>query len=89
MSIWFPVSSARTAKVAVLLALALSAGATAHAQHRARLSKDLANHLTGGSQNGSQNIEVIVDPEIAFRARRSVENMLAVGHSVISTTRLG
>jgi quinolinate synthase len=27
----------------------------------------------------TRTTEVIVDPEIAFRARRSVENMLAVG----------
>src|SRR5436190_9600153 len=56
MAIRFTESFSRTPRVAVLLALALSAGATAQAQHRARLSRDLADHLSGGSQN----IEVIV-----------------------------
>jgi len=61
MSNWSTLSSARTTRVAGLLALALSTGATAQAQHRARLSRDLADHLNGGARNGSANIEVIVD----------------------------
>ena len=46
-----------SARVALLAALALAASAPAEAQHRARLSADLADHLA----SGSNAVEVIVD----------------------------
>src|SRR5207253_1483889 len=49
--------STLTARVALGAAVALLASAPAHAQHRARLSADLADHLAAGSHT----VEVIVD----------------------------
>src|SRR5438034_6539070 len=53
----------RVSKVALMASLAMTASAPALAQHRARLSGDLATHLT----DGSQQIEVIVDGAAADR----------------------
>src|SRR5436190_225136 len=50
-------SALRVSKVALMVSFAVAASAPAQAQHRARLSADLSEHLNAGSQQ----IEVIVD----------------------------
>jgi len=57
MSIRFTFPSQFSARVVLFAALAVAAGAPAEAQHRARLSDDLADHLV----SGSSSVEVIVD----------------------------
>jgi serine protease AprX len=56
MSTWLPFAP-RVAKVALIASLAMAASAPARAQHHARLSADLTDHLNAGSQQ----VEVIVD----------------------------
>jgi serine protease AprX len=57
MTIVLTFPSRFTGRVALAAGVLLSVSLPAQAQHRARLSKDLAEHLSGGSQN----VEVIVD----------------------------
>src|SRR4051812_936808 len=57
----FPFRPRLAARVALVAGCALGLGLPAEAQHRARLSADLADHLRGGSQN----VEVIVDSAAA------------------------
>src|SRR5712671_1181354 len=77
MSIRFPLPSRLIARLAVLTAVALAASAPAEAQHRARLSADLADHLV----NGSQNVDVIVDGAAAA-------DRLAARYNLTITRRL-
>jgi serine protease AprX len=57
MAIDFTFRSRLVVRTALFAAFACAAGAPAEAQHRARLSADLADHLS----SGSSNVEVIVD----------------------------
>jgi len=72
--------SAVTARVALSAAVTLLASAPVHAQHRARLSADLADHLAAGSHT----IEVIVDGAAAadrlgeLRVKRAVWPLISL-----------
>ena len=67
----FRLRSRLAARVALVAGCALGLGLPAEAQHRARLSADLADHL----QAGSQNVEVIVDGNLRRKEQKAFSSL--------------